>query len=131
MTRRAAPEAAIQRSIVAMLRAVVPAPGIITASGHEQRGHGKAAMLRQMRLREMGTLAGTPDLLVIADGITCWLEVKAPGGSLQPNQRAFRDAMAAQGVAWALVRSPDEALAAVHAAGIRTRAAKHRIGGAE
>ena len=125
--RRATPEADIQRAIVALLRAIIPAPGIVTASGHEQRGHSKAAMLRQIRLREMGTLAGTPDLLVIADGITCWLEVKAPGGALSPPQRAFRGAMQAQGVAWAVVRSETEALAAVEAAGIRTRAKAHRI----
>lgn len=129
MTKRRAPEADIQRAIVSLLRAVIPAPGIIHASGHEQRGHGKAAMLRQKALKDMGALAGTPDLLVIANGITCWLEVKTATGSLSSAQRAFRDAMQAQGVAWALVRSPDEALAAVHAAGIRTNANANRIGG--
>lgn len=119
---RATPEADIQRAIVKLLRAVIPAPGIVHASGHEQRGHGKAAMLRQAQLKAMGTLAGFPDLIVIADGVTVFLEVKAPGGSLSQSQRDFREAMQSQGIAWALVRSPADALEAVRAAGISTAA---------
>ena len=120
--KRATPEADIQRAIVKLLRAVIPAPGIVHASGHEQRGHGKAALLRQAQLKAMGTLAGFPDLIVIADGVTVFLEVKAPGGSLSQSQRDFREAMQSQGIAWALVRSPADALEAVRAAGISTAA---------
>lgn len=127
MTRRGTPEADVQRSIVTLLRAVIPAPGMIHASGHEQPGRSREWARRQAILKGMGALAGFPDLIVLADGVTLFLEVKAPGGSLSPAQREFRDHAQAQGFPWALVRSADDALAAVHAAGIKTRAADHRI----
>lgn len=123
---RGNPEAAIQKRIVAHLRAALPAPGMVHASGHEQRGHGQDAKRRQGILKDMGTLAGFPDLIVLAPGAdgsgrVLFIEVKAPKGSLQPSQRAFRDAAQAMGFAWAVARSEDEALAAVEAAGIITR----------
>lgn len=127
--KRAQPEARIQKAIVVLLRTIMPG-AIIHASGHEQRGHGAAWARRQAMLTEMGALAGFPDLIVMAEGKIAFLEVKAPGGSLSPAQRLFRDRAAAHGFPWALVRSADDALAAIEAAGFRTRRKALGIGGA-
>lgn len=126
MTKRGNPEATIQRAIVSLLRAMMP-DALIHASGHEQRGHGATFARRQAQLAGMGTLPGFPDLVVIAQGRVAFLEVKSKTGSLSPAQRVFRDAVQAQGFPWALVRSADDALAAVAAAGMETREKTYRI----
>ena len=74
------------------------------------------------RLRR-GCLPGTPDTYILWNGITLWLERKAPsGGTLEPAQEAFRDAVLANGGHWALVRSTDDVQFACRSAGIPLRA---------
>jgi len=50
-----------------------------------------------------------------------FLEVKSPSGRLRPAQEAFRDDVIRQGFGWALVRSVDDALAALRQHGVSTR----------
>ena len=50
-----------------------------------------------------------------------FLEVKSATGSLSDAQTAFRDTVQAQGFAWALVRSIEDALGALSEAGMVTR----------
>ena len=69
----------------------------------------------------MGIHAGFADLQVIAEGRVLFLEVKSRTGRLSPEQELFRDDVRALGFSWALVRSVDDALEAVAAAGIPTR----------
>lgn len=124
--RRATPEADIQRAIVALLRAVVPG-AIVHHSNNSVAGRGRKSKTQGGILKGLGVHAGFADLVVIAQGIVVFLEVKSATGSLEASQRQFRDEVQAQGFLWALVRSEAEALAAVEAAGIRTRAVQHRI----
>lgn len=63
------------------------------------------------RLKDEGVRRGTPDIFVcLPEGRVGWLEMKAPKGSLQPEQRAFRDKVQALGHFWGMARSVDEAL---------------------
>lgn len=58
-------------------------------------------------------LPGMADLLVCTGAKYLWLECKSKSGSLRPAQRNFRDTIRAIGGAYAVVRSVDEALAAL------------------
>jgi len=121
--RRATPEADIQRQIVATLRAVLPKGSVVHHSANEITGCGELARNRQAILVGMGVHAGFSDLLVLSEGRALFLEVKSKTGRLQPSQEAFRDLVTAQGFAWALVRSVDDALGALAQHGFRTRIA--------
>lgn len=56
-------------------------------------------------------MAGFPDLLVLGpEGLTAWLEVKAPMGRLSPIQKSRHTRMQTLGHVVAVVRSADEAL---------------------
>lgn len=124
--RRGRPEADIQRQIVALLRAVLPKGAIVHHAANEVGGGGRHARTRQAILTGMGVHAGFSDLAVLAEGRALFLEVKSARGRLSPAQTAFRDAVQVQGFAWALVRSPEDALAALSAHGFRTRLAERR-----
>jgi hypothetical protein len=68
----------------------------------------KALRAAGRRVLDLGAVGkGCPDLLVAAHGRLVLLEVKAPGGTLTPDQRTFA-------AAWpvVVVRSPAEAIAA-------------------
>jgi hypothetical protein len=67
----------------------------------------------------MGLFRGFSDLLVISEGRVMFLEVKSATGQLEPSQERFRDLVQAQGLPWALVRSPEDAVAALQGAGFR------------
>lgn len=60
------------------------------------------------RLKRMGTQKGWADYLIVHDGRLIGLELKAPGGRISPEQRAFGDALVANGFSWSIVRSLDE-----------------------
>ena len=80
----------------------------MSASSGDRRGK-----TRQAILVGMGVHPGFADLIVLSEGRVLFLEVKSKTGSLSPTQMTFRDAVQAQGFAWALVRSVDDALAAL------------------
>lgn len=127
--RRGRPEADIQRQIVALLHAMLPMGAIVHHAANEVGFGGRHARARQAILTGMGVHAGFSDLIILSGGRVLFLEVKSPRGRLSPAQRAFRDAVQAQGFAWALVRSPENALGALEAHGFRTRLAKSRRSG--
>ena len=59
---------------------------------------------------------GCPDLICLSSGgVTTWLEVKTPIGSLNADQKAWHERAKRNGHRVAVVRSPAEALAAVMA----------------
>ena len=124
--RRSRPEADIQRQIVALLRVVLPKGAIVHHAANEVGCGSRHARARQAILTGMGVHAGFSDLVVLAEGRTLFLEVKSARGRLSPAQTAFRDAVQAQGFAWALVRSPEDALGALNMHGFRTRLARSR-----
>jgi len=78
---------------------------------------------RQAILVGMGVHPGFADLMVLCDGRVLFLELKSPRGKLSPAQNAFRAAVRAQGLSWALVRTLDDALGALADHGLTTRVA--------
>lgn len=120
--RRATPEADIQRQIVAFLRLALPREAIVHHSANEVGFGGAAARRRQAILVGMGVHAGFSDLLILCGGRVLFLEVKSASGRLSSSQAAFRDAVQAQGFGWALVRSVEDAEAALSEHGFPVRA---------
>ncbi|MDB6179482.1 VRR-NUC domain-containing protein [Paracoccus sp. Z330] len=135
MSLRRTPEADIQRSIVHMLRVVLPRGSIVHHAANEITSGDRRAKQRQAILVGMGVHAGFADLIILSGGKVLFLEVKSRTGKLRPSQVEFRDAVIAQGFGWALVRSVDDALGALADFGFTTRAqgtgAARRSGRAE
>lgn len=121
MTRRNTPEADAQRAIVQALRFVLPRGAIVHHSVNEVTSGDRRGKTRQTILVGMGVHPGFADLIVLAGGRVLFLEVKSKTGRLSPAQIVFRDAVQAQGFAWALVRSVDDALATLAEHGFITR----------
>ena len=112
MTLRAPviPERQVQRAILAGLRLRFP-----EALVHHSPNAASDARHR-FHMAKDGVLPGYPDLTVLLPhGRTLLLEVKTTKGRLSPAQRDIHDRLAAMGHAVAVVRSVDEALAAVDA----------------
>lgn len=128
MSRRGTPEADLQRAVVQALRLALPRTAIIHHSANEVTEPGPRGAKRQAILAGMGVHPGFADLVVMCDGRVLFLELKAPKGRLRPEQEAFRDAVLAQGHGWALVRSVDDALGALVAAGLPSRVAAGAAG---
>jgi hypothetical protein len=122
MSRRRTPEADAQRAIVQALRVVLPRGSIVHHAANEVTGGDRPGKLRQAILVGMGVFPGFADLIVLSGGRVLFLEVKSRTGRLSPSQVSFRDAVQAQGFAWALVRSVDDALSALADHGFTTRA---------
>ena len=106
MTRRAQPEAALQRSVIQHLtwRA---RPGVWWT--HVPLG-GLRSKIEAAILRGLGTARGTPDLL-IADGKAYFLELKSADGRTSDAQRQCHEALRAAGAEVAVAHGIDEALA--------------------
>ena len=75
---------------------------------------GKRNAITGAILKTLGVRAGVPDLVVLLPGNAAsppksvYIELKAPGGSLTPGQRDWRDWLTANGFEWALCKSVDE-----------------------
>ena len=123
MTRHNTPEANLQRAVVQALRFALPRTAIIHHCANEVTEAGPRGAKRQAILVGMGVHAGFADLMVLHDSRVLFFELKAPKGRLRPDQKAFRDAVLAQGFGWALVRSLDDALGALADHGFATRIA--------
>ena len=121
MKRRNTPEADAQRAIVQALRIALPRDAIVHHCANEVTEAGPRGAKRQAILVGMGVHPGFADLLVMSEGRMLFLEVKSVKGRLRPAQEAFRDAVLAQGFGWALVRSVDDALAALADNGFTSR----------
>jgi hypothetical protein len=121
MMRRGTPEADAQRAIVTTLRIALPRNAIVHHCANEVTEAGARGAKRQAILVGMGVHPGFADLLVISEGRLLFLEVKSAKGRLRPDQEGFRDTVCAQGFGWALVRSVDDALAALADNGFTSR----------
>ena len=112
----ARPEHLIQVAIVNRLRAEFDA---IVAAVPNGGGRGK---LEAVALKEEGVEPGHPDLIAYGrEGRALLLEVKAPSGSLSLVQRRLIPDLRERGFPVAVVRSVDEALAAMREAGFGPR----------
>jgi hypothetical protein len=123
MKRRGTPEADLQRAVVTALRFALPKGAIIHHCANEVTEAGPRGAKRQAILTGMGIHPGFADLMILCEGRVLFLELKSVKGRLSPAQKAFRDAMTAQGFGWALARSLDDALGALADHGHTTRVA--------
>lgn len=112
-------ERAIQRAIVQYLTVALPRTvkffstlnGLHTSKA--QAGKAKAE----------GMTPGVPDIVLVRQGgSVAFMEVKTPQGRLSPAQVAFFDWCVANGVEAAVVRSIDDARAALNAWNVEVRA---------
>jgi len=117
--RDASAEARIQAAIVEWIRLVAPDIVVFAIPNGGLRTPREAA-----RLKWTGTLAGIPDLAIVASGGRVhFIEVKQPGGVLSDDQRFIRDRLVALGTPPAIAKSVDDALRAFSAWRIKTREA--------
>jgi hypothetical protein len=71
-----------------------------------------------IKLKAEGVKRGTPDIMVLLHkGRTGWLELKTEIGSLQQEQKDFRDKAILLGHLWAMARSVEEAMVVLTAWG--------------
>lgn len=119
--QRGTPEADAQRDIVRFLRAVLPPGAIVHHSANEVRGAGRGHKLAQAIAVGMGVHPGFSDLLVLSEGRNLYLEVKSKTGRQTTAQIAFEAAVTAQGHAYAVVRSVEDARAALAQNNFTTR----------
>jgi hypothetical protein len=112
--KRKAPQAS-ERSIQIAIKSRLAFHGIVCLHIPNEGRRSKAA---GFRLRQEGMIAGAPDLICIgAGGRVAWLEVKRADGRVAPAQAAFHDTLRDKGHLVAVVRSQDEAVDTLRAAG--------------
>jgi hypothetical protein len=113
--KRNHPEDAIQRGIVQFLK-FSAAPGVYFSAipNGGFRAHLEAAIMNGL-----GVKKGIADLMIIAPGGRAhFLEVKAPTGRMRPEQLQFETWCRTYDVPHAVVRSIDEAVAALRGWGL-------------
>ena len=104
--RRQRLEAAVQRAIFQHLRQR-GAPGVFAF--HAANG-GYRTAIEAAIFKGLGVVAGTPDVIVIKDGATYALELKADGGKLSNTQRTTIEAMERAGAVVGVAVGLDPAL---------------------
>ena len=82
----------------------------------------KRSAVTGARLKRMGMQRGWPDYLVILDGKTFGIELKAGKGKLSDVQLAVADAFVANGAPWVCARSTQEVEAFLIEQGVQLRA---------
>jgi VRR-NUC domain len=110
-------EAQIQAAIVSWIRLVAPELICFHVPNGGLRSKADAA-----RMKWVGVLAGVPDVVVLGlDGRAWLIEVKAPGGTLSPEQIVIRDKCTALRVPFAVAKSIDDVRVAFRLWKIPTR----------
>lgn len=99
------PELAIQSGFINALRYIAPAVHFFAIPNGIRTTEWGAR-----RAKQEGMKAGAPDLFVYWPGGSCFLEFKAPRGSVGVNQREMHERMSRCGQHVAVVRSVDEAV---------------------
>lgn len=115
--KRPQPEQALQRQVAQFL--AVALDGNSWFSSMPLGGGGR---LRGAILRGVGVKRGLPDVLVVNDGRTIWLELKSDKGRVSPEQRECHAALASARSSVSVVRSLDDAIEALQRAGVPLRA---------
>ena len=106
MTRRCPPEADLQRAVLRHLELVRPR----MCTGSMSATAAGARRSRRRCSRALGSAPGAPDLILIRDGKTLGLELKADGGKLTPVQATAHVLMRQAGAEVAVATGIDEAL---------------------
>ena len=108
------PEEALHRTVAEYLRWVKPAALWFHAPNGARRSKAQSGILKAM-----GMLAGVPDLIFVCHGGTVkFIELKAPGKYLSPEQKAFKDMVTSMGASFALCRSVDDVAEALQSWGL-------------
>jgi hypothetical protein len=89
MTRRAQPEAQLQRSLVEHLRWCTRADVWFCAIPNG----GWRSAIEAAIMKALGVVAGAPDLLILRAGQPIFIELKAPGRKLSPAQVECHEAL--------------------------------------
>lgn len=105
-------EAPIHRAVLERLTEALPG-ALIHHSPNSWPQTGTAAARAQAKHRWLGTRAGFPDLVAVWKGQLLAFEVKAPGGRVSPEQAEIGQRIEDNGGRWAVVKSPEDALAAL------------------
>ncbi|WP_347837742.1 VRR-NUC domain-containing protein [uncultured Planktomarina sp.] len=114
-------EGPIHRSIYGWLVFVLPSRALVHHSPNEIDLRGPEIAKAIAKARRLGTVKGWPDLEIVLDGKIYVMEVKAEGNDLDPDQAKLRDDFEENGVPHAVVRSIDDARAALKKWGLETR----------
>ena len=109
--KRRHPEQEIQKALADHLRARAAAG---TYWFHPANGGARTAIEGAI-LKACGVRAGTPDLILIKDGKTFGLELKADNGRVSPAQAQAHQEMRAAGATVAVATGIDDALAQLEA----------------
>lgn len=97
-------EARLQGAAVTYLRTALPDRAIVFAVPNG----GSRDKREAARLKWQGVLPGVPDLIVMIDGRTFGIELKAPKGRLSEDQKNIADKFTANDIPWTVARSLDE-----------------------
>jgi hypothetical protein len=114
MTRRARPEAAIQRAVFQHLRARA-APGVFAF--HPANG-GYRKPVEAAILKGLGVVPGVPDVFIVHNGHCFAMELKAEGGRATDKQLACIAALREAGAFTCIAEGLDRALACLGAWGV-------------
>jgi hypothetical protein len=118
---RASPEFLIQRDVKRFLTYCLPLPGPDYVEWTSSQAGAHLGAKQRIKAKASGLRPGWPDLqFLLPTGRTHYIEIKAPGGSLSAEQRAFRDLARPHGL-WALCRSVDEVEATLRGWGVKLR----------
>ncbi len=107
-------EEAIHKTVVSHLQARA-VPGVVFF--HPANGEGRTRTTGA-RLKGMGVVAGTSDLVLLHNGIAFALELKRAGGRVQPSQTIFQDQWVKAGGRAAIAWGLDDALRHLEAWGL-------------
>lgn len=118
-------EEALQRSIMDWLAVILPAGWFAMHVPNKPRSAVQGA-----KEKAMGARKGWPDLQLVGPHATMhFLEVKAEGGRLSPEQRGIHDRLRALGFRVAVVRSLDDVTDTLNEWGVPHRALQAASGG--
>lgn len=120
MGKRVDREGPIHRACIAFLEAVLPG-SVVFHPANEVPLRGAAVKRAIAKAKWNGTKPGYPDIICHHGGRTVLFEVKAEGNYLTKEQRSMRDALEAQGIPYAVVRSVDDVKEALDDWGIEFR----------
>jgi len=69
---------------------------------------GSRNLLEAMKFKKIGVVPGVADLLFIYGGTVYCIELKTPTGTQQKKQKAWQEAVMAQGVKYYIIRSLED-----------------------
>lgn len=108
-------EDALHNTVAQYLRLALPNDALFH---HSPNGMGRIGWRSKMKLAKFGTMTGWPDVEIIYQGRTYFIELKAPGvqegsrvkgkGYLNPDQRRCHDRLRGCGCPVAVCRSLEE-----------------------